>query len=103
MPALLTSGGAVQLLAALEHAVAGHDEPFKVLVVEWLRRHELLHAMPMVVYTARDLDDSDRRRLRLGPTTQFVTKGRITSSDLEQRVMGLLGRLTPATRRENTR
>jgi len=148
----------VQLLAALEHAVAGRDEPFKLLVVEddedlagvltasfdrhgiqtfhaadgaqailisqrelpdllvldlglpdvdgfavveWLRRHELLHAMPMVVYTARDLDDSDRRRLRLGPTTQFVTKGRITSSDLEQRVMGLLGRLTPATRREN--
>ena len=67
-------------------------------VVEWLRRHERLHAMPMVVYTARDLDDGDRRRLQLGSTTQFLTKGRITSSDLEQRVMGLLGRLTPATR-----
>ena len=149
----------VQLLAALEHAVAGRDEPFKLLVVEddedlagvltasfdrhgiqtfhaadgaqailisqrelpdllvldlglpevdgfavveWLRRHERLHEMPMVVYTARDLDESDRSRLRLGSTTQFVTKGRITASDFEQRVMGLLGRLTPATGRENT-
>jgi len=121
----------VQLFAALEHAVAGRDEPFKVLVVEddgdlagvlsasfdrhgiqtfhaadgaqailisqrelpdllvldlglpevdgfavveWLRRQERLHAMPMVVYTARDLDDGDRRRLQLGSTTQFLTK-----------------------------
>ena len=43
-------------------------------VVEWLRGHERLHAMPMVVYTARDLDDGDRRRLQLGSTTQFLTK-----------------------------
>ena len=67
-------------------------------VAEWLRRHERLHAMAVVVYTARDLDDGDRRRLQLGSTTQFLTKDRVTSSDLEQRVMGLLGRLTPATR-----
>ena len=63
-------------------------------VVDWLRRHERLSALPMVVYTARELDEADRERLRLGASTEFLTKGRITPQDFEQRVMGLLGRLT---------
>jgi len=54
----------------------------------------------MVIYTASDLDDDDRRRLRLGSTTEFLTKGRITPVDFEERVMQLLGRLTPPTRQE---
>ena len=68
-------------------------------VVGWLRRHERLHVVPMVVYTARDLDESDRARLRLGATTEFLTKGRITPLDFEQRVMTLLGQLAPSGRR----
>jgi len=63
-------------------------------VVDWLRRHERLRAVPLVVYTARELDEHDRERLRLGATTEFLTKGRITPQDFEQRVMRLLGRLT---------
>ena len=47
-----------------------------------------------VVYTARELDEQDRERLRLGAATEFLTKGRITPKDFEQRVMRLLGRLT---------
>jgi PAS domain S-box-containing protein len=63
-------------------------------VVDWLRRHERLNALPMIVYTARDLDEADRERLRLGQTTEFLTKGRISPQDFERRVMALLARLT---------
>jgi len=71
-------------------------------VVEWLRRHKRLHAIPTVIYTARDLDGSDRTRLRLGSTTQFLTKGRVTPVDFEQRVLALLERIAPADREEST-
>ena len=63
-------------------------------VVDWLRRHERLSALPMIVYTARELDEGDRERLRLGRTTEFLTKGRISPQDFEARVMALLARLT---------
>jgi len=70
-------------------------------VVQWLRRHERLHATPMVVYTGRDLDADDRRRLRLGSTTEFLTKGRITPMDFENRVVALLGRRADSDLRED--
>jgi CheY-like chemotaxis protein/anti-sigma regulatory factor (Ser/Thr protein kinase) len=63
-------------------------------VVDWLRRHERLNALPMVVYTARELDSADRERLRLGAGTEFLTKGRVSPQDFEARVLSLLGRLT---------
>jgi hypothetical protein len=34
-----------------------------VAVVDWLRHHDRLRRVPMVVYTARDLDPEDRDRL----------------------------------------
>jgi len=61
-------------------------------VVDWLRRHDRLRAVPLVVYTAKDLDDSDRARLRLGQT-YFFTKGRIAPEDFERRVVGLVERV----------
>lgn len=63
-------------------------------VVAWLRGHESLKSLPMVVYTALDLDDAARERLRLGETTEFLTKGRITPEGFEERVTRVLG-LTP--------
>jgi len=65
-------------------------------VAEWLRRDERLHSVPLVVYTARDLDESERHRLRLG-TTRFFTKGRATPSDVGDRVMDLLSGVTGRT------
>ncbi|CCG02701.1 response regulator [Blastococcus saxobsidens] len=62
-------------------------------VVDWLRRHERLHHVPLVVYTAQDLDESQREQLRLGET-RFFTKGRISPADFEQRVMGLVAYMT---------
>jgi signal transduction histidine kinase/DNA-binding response OmpR family regulator len=61
-------------------------------VVDWLRQHNHLCQVPLVVYTARDLDEGDRKRLRLGQTL-FLTKGRITPQEFEQRVINLLNRM----------
>lgn len=63
-------------------------------LVDWLRRHERLRTVPLVVYTAHELDELDRARLQLGAGTESLTKGPITPQDFEQRVMRLLGRLT---------
>jgi PAS domain S-box-containing protein len=60
-------------------------------VVAWLRRHENLKSLPMVIYTALDLDSTSRERLRLGETTEFLTKCRTTPEDFETRVTRVLG------------
>ncbi len=61
-------------------------------VVDWLRQHNRLCQVALVVYTAKDLHDSDRERLKLGQTL-FLTKGRITPEEFEQRVIKLLNRI----------
>jgi PAS domain S-box-containing protein len=60
-------------------------------VVAWLRSHDSLKSLPMVVYTAHDLDNAARERLRLGGTTEFLTKGRISPEGFEARVTRVLG------------
>ncbi|MBD2295577.1 response regulator [Anabaena sphaerica FACHB-251] len=62
-------------------------------VVDWLKKHNQLFNIPVVVYSAKDLDDSERHRLKLGHT-EFLTKGRVTTQEFEQRVMDLLQRIT---------
>lgn len=62
-------------------------------VVEWLQKHSHLYRVPLVVYSARDLNDAERDRLHLGQT-EFLTKGRVTMLEFEQRVMNLLHRIT---------
>lgn len=61
-------------------------------VVDWLRQHNRLCKVPLVVYTSKDLDESERERLKLGQT-MFLTKGRITPEQFEQRVIKLLSRI----------
>jgi PAS domain S-box-containing protein len=61
-------------------------------VVDWLRQHDRLCQVPLVVYTAQDLDESDHERLKLGQTL-FFTKGRISSQEFEQRAIDLLNRM----------
>lgn len=63
-------------------------------VVDWLRRHNRLRYVPLVVYTARDLDDAERDRLKLGQTL-FLTKGRIPPEEVEHRVIDLLTHILP--------
>ena len=60
-------------------------------VVDWLRQHNRLYRTPLVIYTAKDLDHTDRARLKLGQT-MFLTKGRIAPEEFEQEVINLLSR-----------
>lgn len=62
-------------------------------VVEWLQQHNYLHNLPLVVYSAKDLKDSERNQLRLGQT-EFLSKGRVTVQEFEHRVMELLQGMT---------
>ncbi|BAZ12090.1 PAS/PAC sensor hybrid histidine kinase [Calothrix sp. NIES-4071] len=58
-------------------------------VVDWLRHHNHLHQVPLVVYSAKDLTKADCDRLNLGQTL-FLTKARVTPEEFEQRALGLL-------------
>ncbi len=59
-------------------------------LVAILRSDEALRALPLLVYTGRDLDGADRARLTLGPT-RFLTKS--TADDREfRRLVGELMR-----------
>lgn len=62
-------------------------------VVEWLKQHNRLHRVPLLVYSAKDLDASERQRLQLGET-QFLTKGRVSIREFEMSVMELLQKIT---------
>ena len=67
------------------------------IVVDWLRQHNRLCHLPLIVYTAQDINDSDKKRLKLGQTL-FLTKGRINPEEFEQRVIKLLNCLIRGVR-----
>ncbi len=58
-------------------------------VVDWLRKHEDLAGLPLVVYSGHDLSYDDCRKLTLGPT-QFLTKARVQPQQLEALVLTML-------------
>jgi PAS domain S-box-containing protein len=64
-------------------------------VVDWLQQHNRLCSTPLVVYSTKDLDESERQRLKLGHT-EFLSKGQVTTQEFEQRVMELLHCMTGA-------
>ena len=70
-------------------------------VVEQLRQHEYLQHLPLAVYSVKELDDSEKARLRLGESI-FMTKGCLTPQEFEQRAIGLLDWATSG-RRERRR
>jgi DNA-binding response OmpR family regulator len=63
-------------------------------VVDWLRLHDRLSQVALVVYTAKDITEADRKRLRLGETL-FLTKGHVTPEEFQRQVIGLLNRMIP--------
>jgi DNA-binding response OmpR family regulator len=71
----------------------GLPEQNGFVVVDWLRQHNHLCQVPMVVYTAHDLSEQDRDRLKLGQTL-FLTKGRVAPHEFERQVVDLLNRIT---------
>ncbi len=60
-------------------------------VVDWLRQHEDLANLPLVVYSAREIAASERAQLQLGPT-HFLTKAKVQPQQLEALVLTMLRR-----------
>jgi len=68
-------------------------------VVTELRRLDHFADVPLVVYSAADVEKQHRRDLSLG-TTVFLTKGRVGPEELRDRVLSLVSATTP--RREGS-
>jgi CheY-like chemotaxis protein len=64
-------------------------------VVDWLRRHGHLNRIPIAVYTARDLSDVERERLRQGHA-EVLIKGQVSPQALVDRAIALIGRVAEA-------
>lgn len=69
-------------------------------VALWLSHHHYLHRLPLVVYSAKELNNFERDRLKLGQT-EFLTKGRVSTQELEQRVIKLLQGITQKKMQDN--
>jgi PAS domain S-box-containing protein len=60
-------------------------------VVDWLRQHDDLAHLPLVVYSAREIEPAERSQLQLGPT-HFLTKAKVQPQQLESLVLTMLRR-----------
>jgi PAS domain S-box-containing protein len=60
-------------------------------IVDWLRQNESLARLPLVVYSGRELNPTERRHLTLGPT-HFLAKARVQPQQLEALVLTMLRR-----------
>jgi CheY-like chemotaxis protein len=66
-------------------------------VVDWLHGHDGLRSTPLVVYTAKDLDNRDLDRLW---PAEVLTKGRVTPDQVEARIVTLLDRMIRTDKEE---
>ncbi|MEJ2218191.1 MAG: response regulator [Gemmatimonadota bacterium] len=64
--------------------------------LEELRGHDTWHAIPVVVVTAKDLTDDERRRLN-GGVQRIVQKGPLNRTELVERLHAVLGRWVEPT------
>ncbi len=62
-------------------------------VVAEFRRHGPMSHIPLIVYSAADVEDARRHSLELGETV-FLTKGRTSPDQLKDRVLGLVNAVT---------
>jgi DNA-binding response OmpR family regulator len=60
-------------------------------LVDWLRQQPKLRALPLVVYSGREVSDGEMAKLRLGPT-EFLTKARIQPQEVEELVVSMVQR-----------
>jgi DNA-binding response OmpR family regulator len=61
-------------------------------LVDWLRQQPDLRTLPLVVYSGREVSDSEMSQLRLGPT-QFLTKAKVQPKEVEELVLNIVQRL----------
>jgi len=67
-------------------------------LVEWLRQQPDLLSLPLVVYSGQDLAENEMTKLRLGPT-DFLTKGKVHPSEVEELVLNIVQHLRPSAPR----
>ena len=60
--------------------------------VEWLREQPAMRALPLVVYSGREVSDYEMSKLRLGPT-EFLTKAKVQPKEVEELVVSMVHRL----------
>jgi CheY-like chemotaxis protein/anti-sigma regulatory factor (Ser/Thr protein kinase) len=58
-------------------------------LVDWLRQQQEMKQLPLVVYSAQDLNEGERKKLQLGHT-EFLTKARVQPQDVETLVLSML-------------
>jgi signal transduction histidine kinase/CheY-like chemotaxis protein len=61
-------------------------------LVEWLRQQPTLRTMPLVVYSGREISETEMSKLRLGPT-EFLTKAKVQPQEVEELVLSMVHRL----------
>jgi CheY-like chemotaxis protein len=58
-------------------------------LVEWLRQQPPLASLPLVVYSGREISDTEMSKLRLGPT-EFLTKAKVQPKEVEELVLSMV-------------
>ena len=61
-------------------------------LVDWLRQQPTLRALPLVVYSGREVSEFEMKQLQLGPT-QFLTKAKVQPEEVEELVLNIVQRL----------
>jgi DNA-binding response OmpR family regulator len=64
-------------------------------LIDWLRTRKDFRSLPLVVYSAREVSNSERGLFQLGPT-EFLTKTKVQPDDVEAVVFTMLRRYRPA-------
>jgi CheY-like chemotaxis protein len=58
-------------------------------LVDWLRQHESLARLPLAIYECRNISETERKHLNLGPT-HFLSNARVQPQQLEALVLTML-------------
>jgi signal transduction histidine kinase/CheY-like chemotaxis protein len=61
-------------------------------LVEWLRQQPSLRTLPLVVYSGREISETEMAKLRLGPT-EFLTKAKVQPQEVEELVLSMVHRI----------
>jgi signal transduction histidine kinase/DNA-binding response OmpR family regulator len=61
-------------------------------LVEWLRQQPTLRTLPLVVYSGREISETEMAKLRLGPT-EFLTKAKVQPHEVEELVLSMVRRI----------
>jgi DNA-binding response OmpR family regulator len=65
-------------------------------LVDWLRRQPMLQALPLVVYSSREISEAEMAKLRLGPT-EFLDRAKVKPREVEELVLAMVRRLRNST------